>query len=523
MNPQARSPIRRLHVPVLVATFVLLASQAQAQPSREPGSRLPVRVVGDRVLWPVPAERVLVRIHGPEDRQIQAVFEAGDAPSLSIADLAEDRAIRDGTYKLSLRRLETSDPSGKAPPVRFDLVRVVGGLARVAPEATPSAGAESGGMNVKRSALVVDQASTPFVWLEDTTAEGSGTETDWVMAVDLLEQGDGDSDLVLYSFDQSSGSATNYRHPLVIENGSPDNSLYVADVTGNLGLGTNAPVRGLHLARNPVIRFDGGSGTRPWELEGSSGGFWLHDDVANTFPFVVREGVPDDMLRLAPNGVGVRTSSPQGDLHIYGEATADAFSGIGPDLINGPAFNFGYSGSSFGVGSGFFNVRPSSSAVAPNPALYFATRNVERMMIDRDGDIAVDMDNSFQNTFDPQHPLHAQRSGAHLSSGGVWTNASSRALKENVEPLTLEAARAALRALEPVLYNYRAVPDDPQVGFIAEDVPELVATPDRATLAHGEIVGVLTKVLQAQQDQIEALQQRLQLLEATRPDPWRKR
>ncbi|MEM9406414.1 MAG: tail fiber domain-containing protein, partial [Acidobacteriota bacterium] len=211
--------------------------------------------------------------------------------------------------------------------------------------------------------------------------------------------------------------------------------------------------------------------------------------------------------------VGINSSNPQGDLHIGGPPTSDIFSGIGPDLISGPAFNFGYSGASFGVGSGFFNVRPTSSAVAPNPALYFATRNIERMMIDRDGQIAVHMDSTFANTFDPLHPIHAQVSGAHLSGAGVWTNASSRALKENIVPLTAEVAFSALQALEPVQYNYKVEPNDPQVGFIAEDVPELVATPDRATLAPTDIVGVLTKVLQEQQSEIETLRRLMEVSE----------
>ena len=71
-------------------------------------------------------------------------------------------------------------------------------------------------------------------------------------------------------------------------------------------------------------------------------------------------------------------------------------------------------------------------------------------------------------------------------------------------------------ALEPVTYNYKAVPDDPQVGFIAEDVPGLVATPDRKTLAHGEIVSALTRVLQHVETRLEEQEQQLQRERAAR-------
>lgn len=43
------------------------------------------------------------------------------------------------------------------------------------------------------------------------------------------------------------------------------------------------------------------------------------------------------------------------------------------------------------------------------------------------------------------------------------------------------------------------------VGFIAEDVPELVATGDRQGLSAMDIVAVLTKVVQAQQQRIDEL------------------
>jgi hypothetical protein len=96
-------------------------------------------------------------------------------------------------------------------------------------------------------------------------------------------------------------------------------------------------------------------------------------------------------------------------------------------------------------------------------------------------------------------------SGAHVTVGGVWTDASSRDYKENIEELTADEAFEAFSRLTPVKYNYKAEQDEQYVGFIAEDVPELVATGNRKSLSPMDIVGVLTKVTQEQQRQIEAL------------------
>jgi hypothetical protein len=108
-------------------------------------------------------------------------------------------------------------------------------------------------------------------------------------------------------------------------------------------------------------------------------------------------------------------------------------------------------------------------------------------------------------TTDAQYPLHLGN-GAHVTAGGVWTNASSRALKDDITPLTLERAQAALVALAPVEYVYKVDPTQHQVGFIAEDVPALVAQNDRASLSPMDLVAVLTTVVQAQQAQLAALQ-----------------
>jgi hypothetical protein len=92
--------------------------------------------------------------------------------------------------------------------------------------------------------------------------------------------------------------------------------------------------------------------------------------------------------------------------------------------------------------------------------------------------------------------------GASCTAGGVWTNASSRDLKENIEGLTVAEAQEAFRALSPVKYNYKADKEERHVGFIAEDVPPLVASKDRKSLSPMDVVAVLTKVVQEQQKTI---------------------
>ena len=100
-------------------------------------------------------------------------------------------------------------------------------------------------------------------------------------------------------------------------------------------------------------------------------------------------------------------------------------------------------------------------------------------------------------------------SGATCTAGGVWTNASSRELKENIEALSAEEAQVALADLSPVKYTYKADKAERHVGFIAEDVPALVASKDRKTVSPMDVVGVLTKVVQEQQKTLSEYQRSL--------------
>ena len=112
-------------------------------------------------------------------------------------------------------------------------------------------------------------------------------------------------------------------------------------------------------------------------------------------------------------------------------------------------------------------------------------------------------------TTTPGNPLE-MFSGAHVTVGGVWTDASSRAYKENIRGLTTVEARTALAGLTPVRFNYLTEQEEDYVGFIAEDVPDLVAMGDRDGLSPMDIVAVLTKVVQEQGDRIAELDARLE-------------
>jgi hypothetical protein len=106
----------------------------------------------------------------------------------------------------------------------------------------------------------------------------------------------------------------------------------------------------------------------------------------------------------------------------------------------------------------------------------------------------------------PSYPLH-MANGAYVAAGGAWTDASSRDYKDDIRELSAAGAMSALEGLNPVTFKYKAGEDERHVGFIAEDVPELVATKDRKGMSPMDVVAVLTKVVKEQQEAIKGQQQ----------------
>jgi hypothetical protein len=93
-----------------------------------------------------------------------------------------------------------------------------------------------------------------------------------------------------------------------------------------------------------------------------------------------------------------------------------------------------------------------------------------------------------------------------VQATGALTQASSIALKENIAELSGQEAMAALQGLSAIKYNYKADSQKEQrIGFIAEDVPELVASTERDRLSPMDLIAVLTKAVQEQQKTIAEL------------------
>lgn len=97
--------------------------------------------------------------------------------------------------------------------------------------------------------------------------------------------------------------------------------------------------------------------------------------------------------------------------------------------------------------------------------------------------------------------------------GQSFMQISSGALKEDIRPISGAAAAAIIDALDPVTFHWKDDPDATHLGFIAEESPPEVTSPEKDGIFLSHIVAALTRVVRDQADTIALLERRLGAIE----------
>lgn len=355
---------------------------------------------------------------------------------------------------------------------------------------------------------------------EDTSSSAGFPTNDWQLTANDSASGGANK----FSIEDVNGAKV----PLTITAGASTNSIFV-DSTGRVGFRTSTPVLDLHVATSntPAIRLEqnssGGFTAQTWDVAGNEANFFVRDVTSGSrLPFRIRPGAPTSSIDISASGdVGIGTASPKRKLHILGNAVTTFPTTVGStDFLvvenNGNAnmalvagassvsvIRFANDGDAAGQ-SGFLQYNHS------NDTMYLGTAGVQRVTVTPTG---VGIGNTA-----PSQPFMVGTAGsgtggngAHVTAGGTWTNGSSREFKDDIRTLSAEDAQSALAALQPVRYHYKVEPDEEYVGFIAEDVPDLVAqtSTNRKYLSPMDIVATLTKVVQEQQKTINQLSKKV--------------
>ncbi|HSS48374.1 MAG TPA: tail fiber domain-containing protein, partial [Thermoanaerobaculia bacterium] len=500
---------------VVVASLSLVPALAGESPRPEnPVAR--VNVGPTSVDWSpaVDYERLVLTVVGPQGFENRQELEAGQSPSLTLFKPNGER-LADGVYRYELRLLPrtvagtknltdktvqtgglwirdgafvtptpgknpvASPPSSKRPQIRNITEKdsvvsddlVVQGTACIGPDCVNGDPDATNTLKLK--------SRLPRILFDDPFS-GFFPARDWALQGNTADPAD-------YFILQDVTSAT---IPFSIHGGSPNDTLVVASggfdaQERRVGIGVSVPLKNLHVvnAATPTIRLEqpvSPGPARVWDVGASNTQFFVSDITASSsVPFKILAGAPSDSLVVAGDGrVGIGTASPS---LTRLDVRANAASQTVARFQNSSAT--GYSGAEYlnqaGSVISFFGVDNAASTTRLNSInsypIVILTNSTERMRITSGGNVGI-------GTASPTHPLE-MASGAFVTTGGVWTNASSRELKRDIHSLGAEEALSALAGLDPVRFYYKADPSDEYLGFIAEDVPDLVATADRKTLS----------------------------------------
>ncbi|HXI24691.1 MAG TPA: tail fiber domain-containing protein [Pyrinomonadaceae bacterium] len=327
---------------------------------------------------------------------------------------------------------------------------------------------------------------------------------------------------------------------------------------GNVGLGTTSPNTKLHIDggadtalvigdrklagsvglqflgsayKHAALRFDGDNVIVEDASSSSLPSTWY--TANNQMNFLVRNGK-----------VGIGTTSPGAKLDVA-DTTAQTTKSILARLSEGNTIGVG---TYLGVSS--YDTQPINSnsfalehyfAGKLNNAINFyrggsdiggfmtfSTNNgTEAMRIGNDGDVKIvgriacggkiGLKSSQWGTYvSAREDKSSVKQATALDTFEMFTleMACSRAFKENISDLTAAEALATLQNLAPVKYDYKGEKSFRQnLGFIAEDMPDNLASQDRKSISPFEVIPVLTRVAKEQQQIITALQATIRALQ----------
>ncbi len=320
---------------------------------------------------------------------------------------------------------------------------------------------------------------------EDTSTGAGFPSNDWQLTANDSASGGANK----FSIEDITGA----RVPFTVTAGAATNSIFV-DSTGRVGLRTSTPVLDLHVntSNTPSHRLEqnnsGGFTAQTWDVAGNEANFFVRDVTGGSrLPFRIRPGAPTSSIDIAADGnVGIGTASPTSRLDMT--TTTAAVDMLMTQRNGTRTWTVGIGG-----GSDIWRIRD-------------VTANAARFVISNTGNIGLG------GLTAPTNPIH-HSNGAVLTAGGQWQDVSTRSAKMNIRSLSAHSALQALRQMNPVTFQYKAEPGEEHVGFIAEEVPHIVATKDRKNLSAMDIVAVLTKAVQEQQQIIADLKLKVERLE----------
>jgi hypothetical protein len=298
--------------------------------------------------------------------------------------------------------------------------------------------------------------------------------------------------------------------------------------TGNVGIGTSSPSglwsgdnRNLNIlspanfsSELVLSRTAGTVGAASISnfLSGTAADFGIYTSAA--LNYVVYTNNTERMRITSGGNVGIGTSSP-GYRLVVNSATDGISAGI-----SGNTFGIRFdNGGTFSSGMSTIHGVDNTLVGSYQPIMLngldvrFGTSATERMRITSGGEVLIgNTDNGAYNL---------QCNGTGVWGAGAYVNGSDRNIKDNIA--TIEKGLEYIQKMNPVKFRYKpnyTRDHSMQTGFIAQELQEVFASEDylsglvqqgvHLSVAYQNLLPVLVKAIQEQQEIINDLKQKIQ-------------
>ncbi|HEY0608772.1 MAG TPA: tail fiber domain-containing protein, partial [Chitinophaga sp.] len=267
---------------------------------------------------------------------------------------------------------------------------------------------------------------------------------------------------------------------------------------GNVGIGLTAPTGRLEIANGTTaeLQFSGANVANIYQST-SAQALYVN---SNTGPlYLGANGSGSTHLTVLSNGnVGINNTAPAQKLEVAG----GNIRAHGGNVQCGPTDASVLSALTYTTGMGVVGSFTNSPF-----AIY--TNSAEKLRVDATGNVGIGVSA-------PTSKLHV--AGAGLFTGQVqatsFFQSSLRSLKKDIQPFTASALDI-FKKVQVRTFKFKAdTSGKTNIGFIADEVPNEMATPQRNGVDQASTVALLVKAVQELTEQNKVLQEKISKLEA---------